>query len=201
MKSNPAMEKHFQYDAKSPLTKDDLRRIMKEKRSAQNKEEIQEISKKICVKLKEGLLSLPDLKKMLVAVYLPSPKEIDILPFIHFLLENKIPVVSPRWNGKTYDLGRIKSLEDEDLQKGPMGIFEAKDENLVAPNEFTLWIVPCIAFTPSGKRIGYGGGWYDRLLCQAEPSSIKIGVACKFQVIENFQSEPHDITLNKVISF
>ncbi len=62
-----------------------------------------------------------------------------------------------------------------------------------------VWIVPGLAFTRTGGRLGYGGGWYDRLLAGTDPSAILLGVAYPFQVVEELPSESHDIRLTDVV--
>ncbi len=62
-----------------------------------------------------------------------------------------------------------------------------------------VWIVPGLAFTRTGARLGYGGGWYDRLLAGTDPLDILLGVAYPFQMVEELPSEPHDIRLTDVV--
>jgi len=62
-----------------------------------------------------------------------------------------------------------------------------------------VWIVPGLAFTRTGARLGYGGGWYDRLLAGADPSAVLLGVAYPFQMVEELPSELHDIRLTDVV--
>jgi 5-formyltetrahydrofolate cyclo-ligase len=63
-----------------------------------------------------------------------------------------------------------------------------------------VWIVPGLAFTKDGRRLGYGGGWYDRLLASARKDALRIGVAHEFQVLGDLPNEPHDILLNRVVT-
>ena len=57
-----------------------------------------------------------------VAIYMASPREIDISQFAKKLLELGRTVVAPRWNGETYEMARLKSLDPEDLRQGPMAV-------------------------------------------------------------------------------
>ena len=63
-----------------------------------------------------------------------------------------------------------------------------------------MWIVPGLAFTRAGARLGYGGGWYDRLLGEAAPVAVALGVAHVFQIVDALPVEPHDRTLSGVVS-
>ena len=85
------------------------------------------------------------------------------------------------------------------LRQGPMGILEPVEAEIVSPKEVKVWLVPGLAFTRDGKRLGYGGGWYDRLLAEALKDSLKLGVAHAFQVVDDLPSELHDIRLTGVI--
>ena len=134
-----------------------------------------------------------------IAVYLASPDEIDLSGFIREMLARGVTVVSPRWNGETYELAKLRGLSESHLRRGPMNIREPAEAELVEPSDVAAWIVPGLVFTKDGKRIGYGGGWYDRLLADAK-SSIKIGVAHEFQIVDDLPHEPHDIQLTHVVT-
>jgi 5-formyltetrahydrofolate cyclo-ligase len=115
------------------------------------------------------------------------------------MLARDVTVVSPRWNGETYELAKLKGLSERHLRRGPMNILEPAEAELVEPSDIAVWIVPGLVFTQDGKRIGYGGGWYDRLLAGAK-SSVKIGVAHEFQIVDDLPHEPHDIQLTCVVT-
>ena len=175
------------------LDKDEIRRTMRERRRALTSEERTAASEIICAKLAALNLKSP------IAVYLASPQEIDLSPFIRKMRTMGVKVVAPRWNGETYELAVLKGLDDKCLRQGPMGILEPAEAEIVSPREVEVWLVPGIAFTRNGKRLGYGGGWYDRLLAEAPKDSLKIGIAHAFQVVDDLPSEPHDILLSKVV--
>ena len=134
-----------------------------------------------------------------LAVYLASQDEVNIDFYIEPMLRMGGKVVAPRWNGETYCLARLKGLDDKHLRRGPMGIREPVDDDIVPPQDVYAWIVPGLAFTRDGKRLGYGGGWYDRLLASAPKSAAKIGVAYSFQIVSDLPAEPHDIPLTDVV--
>ena len=177
---------------------------MRALRKALAPEERERASKVICAKLiNDDLISVavdPLEGGGAVAVYLATPDEIDLSDFIREMLDRGVKVVAPRWNGKTYKLVRLKSLSEDDLRRGPMGILEPKASRIVKPSEVAVWIVPGLAFTKGGKRLGYGGGWYDRLLASAYKDSLKIGVGHEFQIAEDLPHEPHDVRLDRVVT-
>ena len=175
------------------LDKDEIRRTMRERRRALTPEVRTAASEIVCAKLAALQLKSP------IAVYLASPQEIDLSPFIRKTLGSGAKVVAPRWSGETYELAVLKGLGDAHLSQGPMGILEPAEAEIVSPKEVDVWLVPGLAFTRNGKRLGYGGGWYDRLLAEAQKTARKIGIAHAFQVVDDLPSEPHDILLSEVI--
>ena len=168
--------------------------MMRERRRALTPEERTAASAVICAKL--AALNLHSH----IAVYLASPQEIDLSPFIRKMRTMGVKIVAPRWNGEIYELAVLKGLDDAHLRKGPMGILEPTEAEIVSPKEVEVWLVPGLAFTRSGKRLGYGGGWYDRLLCKVPKRVPKIGIAYTFQLVDELPTEPHDIRLTSVVS-
>ena len=62
---------------------------------------------------------------------------------------------------------------------------------LVVPGEYTLMIVPGLAFDKEGYRIGYGGGFYDRYIARY-PFLTTLGVCYSFQLIDHIPRSPYD---------
>ena len=182
--------------------KNEIRAAMKARRKAVTPEARKAASEIICAKLAAdtdiALRVDPFEWGSPVAVYLASPQEIDLSPFIRKMLAMGVKVVAPRWNGETYELAVLKGLGDEHLRKGPMGILEPAEAEIVQPEDVEVWLVPGLAFTRNGKRLGYGGGWYDRLLADIK-FPLSIGIAYAFQVVDDLPSEPHDVPLAGVV--
>lgn len=133
-----------------------------------------------------------------IAVYLASKEEIDLADFITAALSFGCAVVAPRWNGTDYELVRLQNFAT--LVKGPHGILEPPAGPAMRPEDVRAWLVPGLAFTKDGGRLGYGGGWYDRLLCRAAKQTPKIGIAYGFQLVDALPTEPHDVRLTSVES-
>ena len=183
--------------------KDEFRREMRARRKALSSAERAAASAVICEKLARhvGLGECMDPLEIgsPIAVYLASPDEIDLGAYIERVLSYGSKVVAPRWNGETYELAVLKGLDEQHLRRGPMGIMEPVDAEIVSAKEVYGWIVPGLAFTQDGRRLGYGGGWYDRLLADAPKDAVKLGVAYSFQVVDDLPAEPHDIMLMGVV--
>ena len=177
-----------------PSAKDEIRREMRARRRELTPAERAGASAVICAKLGRcAEVGSP------VAVYLASPDEIDLCAYIERLLRLGRQVVAPRWNGETYELAALKGLGPGHLRRGPMGIMEPAEAEVVPPGEVGRWIVPGLAFTRDGRRLGYGGGWYDRVLSAAAPDAVALGVAHPFQMVDELPAEPHDRILDAVV--
>ncbi len=88
------------------------------------------------------------------------------------------------------------------LVRGAYGIAEPHpDWPVVAPGEVDLVVVPGVAFDRRGNRLGYGGGYYDRMLPDvkaANPAAKLVGLAYGFQIVPELPREEHDIPMNGV---
>lgn len=174
--------------------KDALRAAMRARRKALAPAEKAAADASVCAQLTARFTG-----SGVVAVYLASSDEINLDPAVRTFLERAQTVAAPRWTGETYTLARITDLSPAALRRGPMGIREPVADERIAPEEVALWIVPGLAFTRAGGRLGYGGGWYDRFLAAAAPAASAWGVAYPFQLVEALPLEAHDRLLDGVV--
>ena len=176
-----------------------IRAEMRKRRRALPSAERAKLSASIC----ESLLKRADVQEAMAsqrmfAAYLASPEEVDLAIFIERLWAADCPVVVPAWRYGTYVLARY--ARDTALVVGPMAIREPSDGAvLVKEQEPMVWVVPGLAFTAKGARLGYGGGWYDRFLSAASPSAVSLGVAYPFQIVDDLPVEAHDKSLTDVV--
>ena len=85
------------------------------------------------------------------------------------------------------------------LGLGRFGVLEPKPGCPVVPlNQLDLALVPGVAFDLTGRRLGRGKGFYDRLLTQVR--GHKCGVCFDSQVVEEVPEEPHDIRLDSILT-
>jgi 5-formyltetrahydrofolate cyclo-ligase len=76
----------------------------------------------------------------------------------------------------------------------------ARPHDDVDPRWPDVVIVPGLAFTASGHRLGQGGGWYDRFLAQTRVDCIAIGVGFDLQIVDELPIEAHDVQLDRVVT-
>ena len=68
------------------------------------------------------------------------------------------------------------------------------------PTRPDVVIVPGIAFTSGGDRLGQGGGWYDRFLAGTRDGCVTIGVGFEPQLVDDLPLAPHDVRLDMVVT-
>jgi 5-formyltetrahydrofolate cyclo-ligase len=95
----------------------------------------------------------------------------------------------------------IEDLE-RDVAPGYCGILEPQPQRTraVAPEALDLVLVPGVAFDMRGGRLGFGAGFYDRLLSRLPREVPKVGMAFDFQVIPRLPYEPQDVMLDAVVT-
>lgn len=89
----------------------------------------------------------------------------------------------------------------DDLHRGPMGIWEPKPYcPRLAAAELDIILVPGLAFTRDGRRIGRGGGYYDRYLAQPACRARLIGLTTDMQIVNDLPTEPHDQRVRQILT-
>src|SRR5215208_2600982 len=70
----------------------------------------------------------------------------------------------------------------------------------VDPQSLDVVVVPGLAFTADGRRLGQGGGHYDRFLPRLRPSCVTVGAAFAEQLVEDLPTESHDARVSLVVT-
>lgn len=70
----------------------------------------------------------------------------------------------------------------------------------IAVEAFDLVIMPGLAFTHQGDRLGYGGGYYDRYLLHSKPSTVTMALAYDFQLVSDIPVQAFDIRVHRIIT-
>lgn len=91
--------------------------------------------------------------------------------------------------------------EDSQLVVGSFGVLEPDWRAAhIQPHEVDAAIVPGVAFDAQGNRLGYGGGFYDRLLPHLRGECPVIGLAFDEQVVDEIPTQPHDVPVDLVVT-
>lgn len=130
--------------------------------------------------------------------YVPMRSEVDTRPLIAAALAAGKAVAVPVVEGqRELRHSWIASLSEEDWVPGRFGTRRPRRLVPAYPGEWSLTIVPLLAFDHDLYRLGYGGGYYDALL--ATTSTVAVGVAFADQEIAELPREAHDYPLDLVV--
>jgi len=149
----------------------------------------------------ERVLGLPEIEcASAVMVYGPSPEEVDVSVLEFALRERGTRVAYPRVAGP-HELTLHWVDGAVPLVTGSFGLREPpEDAPKAALGALSALIVPGIAFDPEGDRLGYGGGYYDALLADADGAPLTIGVAYDEQVFSEVPHHTHDRPMDIVVT-
>ena len=123
-----------------------------------------------------------------VVAYLAMPDEIDVEPLFERL---------PGWR---WVLPRVEddlslTLRDRSLPREMhrWGMMQPVGRGHPIPtHELDVILVPGLAFDSSGRRLGRGGGYYDRLLADRRSDTLTVGVTWSARLVDEIPVEPHD---------
>jgi 5-formyltetrahydrofolate cyclo-ligase len=152
-------------------------------------------------KLAVNLLVLPEvLDARTVLSYQAMPEEIDPGPALERLRLLGVTIVFPRIEGPGI-LGLHVVEPDTVLLSGPFGLAEPPaDAPTVEPSAVDVVLMPGVAFDSAGRRLGHGGGYFDRLIPQLRGDCCLLGVAFDVQVVDEVPTEPHDARVDAVVT-
>ncbi len=138
--------------------------------------------------------------------YVSFRSEVGTISLIEHAFKQGKQVAVPKVFRETQRLGFYRITSTDELVSGYNGIYEPvadADREVLNVNTGSIDIIiamPGIAFDTSGCRVGYGGGYYDRLLKNVSSRTVRIALAYKIQVMEKVPVEPHDQRVNKIVT-
>ena len=137
-----------------------------------------------------------------VLLTLAFRSEWNTRPLVQAALAAAKTVVVPRVDrqARMLDLHSIAD-PDRDVVPGHLDIPEPRPERpLVSREAIEFVLVPGVAFDPDGRRLGYGGGYYDRLLPLLAPRAARIAAAFDIQLVERVPAAPHDVRVDAILT-
>jgi 5-formyltetrahydrofolate cyclo-ligase len=134
-----------------------------------------------------------------VALYAPLGTEVDAAAIARRLRPRGVRVLFPR-----SIVGERRLIfcacEPHELIRGPLGAGEPPPSAFEVPLEdIQAFVIPGVAFSLDGLRLGRGGGYYDVTLKRA-PLPPRLGVAFDVQLLPKLPREPHDAPLDAIVT-
>ena len=175
------------------MDKKELRRQIRELKRAMTSEQIDAAS----ARLGELFLNCPQYKEAkTIYGYLPYNQEVRTVPMLEQAMREGKRVAVPKCYG---DEMRFIYMDDlSKVEKGYANIPEPIADDPVADDKTALVLMPGMAFTKDGKRMGYGGGFYDKFLA-SEPDHPTVALCYDFQMVEDLPTEDYDIPVDCVL--
>ena len=172
--------------------KNALRELLLERRDNTSFDLLKIASKKIQKRINK-VYAFKDAKK--IGLYYPIGSEILTQDIIQELISKGQEVFLPKVIGKNIEFRKIKDFSS--LESGNFGIMEPKEDCQV-DNYLDIIVVPTVGISPSGVRLGYGHGFYDKFL--EKKDALTISLTLEKQIIKNIPKSEHDISIDWIIT-
>ena len=175
------------------MLKNKLRKKILKIREKNNKNNIQIDFNQIIKILKKEKIT-----KKIIGGYYPVNFEVDDLELLKKFEKNKFDISLPVIK-KKFQINFYKWSFSDSLKINRYGIPEPKIKNMVYPD---ILLIPLVAFDKNLNRLGYGGGYYDRLIKKLSKKKkiIKIGLAFLEQKIDKVPINVYDQKLDYIVT-
>ena len=178
------------------MNKQVLREIFSEKRKFLSREEYDRRNQSVCQKT---IAFLKTTDKKAIHLFLPivKNKEVDTWPILKFLINSKThtPIVS-RTDFASKSMVHYQINENTEFINDKFDIPTPVRAKQLDVEMIDAVLAPLISFDLEGNRIGYGGGYYDRLLSECRKDTLVAGLAITPPLDLITYAEPHDHKLN-----
>lgn len=176
------------------MNKTELRRMIRQKKQAMTEQQIVSASRRLgelfaaCEQYQQAKT---------VYGYLPYNQEVRTVPMLERAIRDGKRVAVPKVYGDEMRFLYITDFTSQ-IAPGYAGIPEPVADEPVAQDPTALVLMPGIAFTAKGNRIGYGGGFYDKFLAR-ERSHPTVALCYGFQMFPALPVEAFDIPVDLVL--
>jgi 5-formyltetrahydrofolate cyclo-ligase len=134
------------------------------------------------VSIAERVLALPEVEGALaVMAFWSFGSEVGTAPLIEGLHARGVRVALPRI--VEGDLEPVTYVPGDPVTTTAFGACEPSAGRTLDPAVIDVVITPGIAFDLSGRRVGYGGGFYDRFFKRTDPGAVRVGIGFESQVV------------------
>ena len=134
-----------------------------------------------------------------VGIYSAIEWEIDLIPLLNGGRESGKRFAFPRWCAESNQYEFVGVEASYQLVRGRYGILEPEGScQRLDRGRLDFVVIPGLAFSQNGARLGRGRGFYDRLLenCRA----LLCGVCYDFQLLDELPQDPWDKVMNRLVT-
>lgn len=133
-----------------------------------------------------------------VGLYSPFMNEVQTEQVARRALADGKHLAFPRITGDTMQF--VTVTDPADMAPGAFGIPEPVGGEVLGLGSIDLLVVPGVAFDLAGHRLGYGKGYYDRMLGDCADTLERIGFAYEFQLVDRLPVAGHDCRLTQLVT-
>jgi 5-formyltetrahydrofolate cyclo-ligase len=151
-------------------------------------------------RIAERVFGLPEVQRAsTVMVFWSFGSEVDTAPLIAALNGDGKRVALPKI--VQGDLEPRSYAPGDPVSETTFGAFEPSEGLAVDPSEIDAVIAPGVAFDRSGRRVGYGGGFYDRFFLRTRPDTVRVGIGFDLQLVDDDLPDGHfDLRIDIVVT-
>ena len=144
------------------------------------------------------ILKKEKINKKVIGGYYPVNFEVDDLTLLKKFEKNKFSIALPVIK-KNFQMDFYRWSFSDLLRVNKYGIPEPEIKNIVYPD---ILLIPLVAFDKDLNRLGYGGGYYDRLIekLSKKKKTLKIGLSLSMQKIDKVPINVHDQKLDYIVT-
>ena len=137
-----------------------------------------------------------------IVLYAANDNEVSTDLLLGDAFSSRRRVLLPRVIPETRELVIVRVSNGAELVPGSFGLLEPMGSEIVPVANLgpALFCVPGVAFSPTGQRLGRGGGYFDRTLASAGPQTVTAGLAYSFQLLDRLPESPNDRRLNLIFT-
>jgi 5-formyltetrahydrofolate cyclo-ligase len=133
----------------------------------------------------DRFLGLPEVASAaVVMLFWAFGSEVATFPLIERLHARGTRVALPRIRG-SQELETVGHVPGDPVRETSFGAHEPAGGSVLDPSSIDLVVTPGVAFDGSGRRVGYGGGFYDRFLLLTRPDAPRVALAFDLQVLDD----------------
>jgi len=149
------------------------------------------------------IIQLPEfINAKTILFYASFRSEVDTIDTIKLSLKMGKIIVLPKVDKENNKLNLYEIKDFNELARGYMWILEPSvpDDRSRSLSDIDLIIIPGAVFDVNGNRLGYGAGFYDKLLSTMEKKILLVAPAYDEQIVEKIPAEPHDVTVDIIVT-
>jgi 5-formyltetrahydrofolate cyclo-ligase len=174
-----------------------LRQEMKERLAAMSPGEIADRSHAAC----ERLMSLAEfVEASAVMLYLPTPAEIDPSAAALHAWQAGKTVLVPWVDWDHNHMLAVKVDTMDDCETGRHGVRQPPAGPAWPEQDIDFIVVPALAYDVTGRRLGRGGGFYDRFLATPDLRAVTCGLAFDVQMLDDLPADEHDRPVDLLVT-